>query len=97
MRILQFHEGCIQLITLLDCSGVGDLDIGSEAVEFDAVLRQEGFVLLQALKQISFGYSLLPPPGGLRRYNPAVNPGPNAIGTGLVLVAADFTLLTEST
>ena len=71
------------------------LEIMGDGVEVDAVLRQERLVLAEAVYQVPFVRLLLPAPGRLGRDNAAVDVGLDTVRAWLLLVAPDFTLLTQ--
>jgi hypothetical protein len=89
------HELGVELVAVLDGAGVGDLEIGAEAVKLDAVLGQERLVLAEALDEIALGHALLAATGRLGRHDAALDTGLDAVGAWLALVAADLALLAQ--
>jgi hypothetical protein len=69
----------------------------ADSINLDTMLSQKTFVLLEAVNQVFLLETLLPASGRLRRNDTALNLGLDAVGTGLVLVAANLALLTEYT
>lgn len=85
----------VELVALLDRARVGDLDVGAEGLELDAILRQQELVAPQTVNKVTLGNALLPPPGRLGWHDAAVDAGPDAVGAWLLLVTAHLALLAE--
>jgi len=94
-RIPVAHKLGIELVAVLDGAGVGDLNIGAEAVKLDAVLGQEGLVLAEALDEVALGHALLAAAGRLGRDDAALDAGLDAVRAWLALIAADLALLAQ--
>lgn len=83
----------LDLINFIHCAR--GLERLPNRLKVDTMLAQQGLVLAEALNEIPFVWFLFSPAGWLRRHDFAVNPCLDAVRTWLVLVAADFALLTE--
>jgi hypothetical protein len=90
-RRLEAAEVVLQAVDIV--SVVGRLEVVGDGFKVDAVLRQQGLVLAQAVDEVPLMRLLLPAPGRLWGDNAAVDLGLDAVGTRLLLVAADLSLL----
>jgi hypothetical protein len=73
------------------------LQIVGDRLKVDAVLRQQILILPEAVDEIPLMRLLLPAPGWLWRDHAALDLGLDAVGTWLLLVATDFSLLAQDT
>lgn len=69
----------------------------ANGIELDSVLAEQGFVFLEALYQVLLLQSPFTATRRLGRNNTALDTGLDTIGTWLILVTADFALLTKHT
>lgn len=68
-----------------------------DGVEGDAMLREQGLIFPEAVDEIALMRLLLPAAGRLRRDDATLYSGLDAVGTRLLLVATDLSLLTQDT
>lgn len=76
---------------------VARLEIVADGVKVDAGLGEEGLIFLEAVDEVPLMRLLLPTTWWLRRDNPALNVGLDAVGAWLLLIAANLPLLTQDT
>ncbi len=87
----------VELVALLDRARVGDLYVWAEGLELNAVLRQQGFVLPEAVDKVALRNALFPSSRRLGWHNTAVDAGLDTIGTWLLLVTSHLALLAQDT
>ena len=72
------------------------LEILTDGLKFDAMLRKQVLILFKPVYEIAFLKALLSTSRWLWWNHSALNLGFDAVGTWLVLVAADLALLAEN-
>jgi hypothetical protein len=74
---------------------VGRLELVGDRLETDAGLRHHRLIFAQTLEQVTLMRLLLPAPGRLWGHDAALDLGLDAVGTGLLFIAAYLSLLTQ--
>lgn len=90
---LEPAEVLLQVGNIVD--GIRGFEVVGNGLKVDAVLREEGFIFLEAVDEVPLMRLLLAAPRRLGRDDATLDTGLDAVGTGFLLVATDLALLTK--